>query len=167
MAELPSYGKLGLQLPFKCNEGNMTIQTGSVVGGDVQVPVFANPIANGDWVTLSGDNTITKATKDSTELLGQVVGTPQWKGRQPTASKTWGNYEPRRVTVDTFGQAVRTVQLEAANTAVAAAESVKIGATTAQRFDKASALNTTRALVGAGASSGAKIPVLFGFIGDL
>lgn len=167
MAELPSYGKLGVQLPFKCNEGNITMTKGSTVGGDIDVPVFANPLAEGDWVVLSADNTITKATKDSTELLGQVVGTPQWVGKQPTVSKTWGNYEPRRVTVDTFGQAVRTVTLEAANTVIAAGESVKIGATTAQRFDKASGLNTTRALVGAGASSGAKIPVLFGFIGDL
>jgi len=167
MAELPSYGDLGRKLPFKCNEGNMTIQTGSPVGGDVKVPVFANPLEDGDWVTLTDDNEVTKATKDSTELIGQVVGTPQWKGRQPTASATWGNYEPRRVTVDLLGKAVRTVQLEAANTAVAAGESIKIGATTAQRFDKASALNTTRALVGAGASSGAKIPVIFGFIGDL
>ena len=167
MAELPNFGELGPRLTFKCYEGNVTITTGSMVGGDLDVPVFAAPITAGMYVKLKGDNLIEPCAATNTECIGQVIGTPQFKGRQPTVSKTWGNYEARRVTVELMGKAVRTVTLEAANTKVDAGNSVTFGATTAQTFDKDSTANTTRALAGAAANTGAKIPVLFGFYGAL
>jgi hypothetical protein len=168
MAELPNQGQLGPRFTFKCNEGNVTIQTGSPVGGDVSIPVFASPIADGDWVKLTGDRLISKCAATDPETIGQVVGTPSWwNTKQPTANKTWGNYEPRRVTVECMCKAIRTVQLEAANTEVTYGMMVKLGATTAQRFDKATVENYTRVIVSGGASSGAKIPVMFGFYGNL
>jgi hypothetical protein len=166
MAERPDYGRLGPRVPGKCKEGNVTIHTGSPVGGDVKVPVFTNPIKAGDWVKLVGDNLYEKCGAGDSPI-GRAVGTPQWKGKQPTADATWGNYEPRRVAIELMGTAVKTVTLEAANTEITAGKSVKVGATTAQRYDlfHAANLNNTRALVGAAANSAAEIPVLFGFYG--
>ncbi len=167
MAELPNQGKLGPRFTFKCNEGNMTIGTISTVGGEIKGPIFASPIADGDWVKLVDDREIEACEATDPETIGQAVGTPTFYGKQPTADKTWGNYEPRRVTVECMCKAIRTVQLEALNTKVDAGEMVTFGGTTDQRFDKATVENGTRAIVGGGASSGAKIPVMFGFYGLL
>lgn len=167
MAELPSFGQLGRILKFKANQGNVTIATGRPVGGEMKVPVFATPFEIGDWVKLTGDWTVSKCAATDTEAIGQVYAYPQWKGHEPTESQTWGNYEPQIVSIDTMAIAVRTVQLEAANSAISIGNCVKLGATTAQRFDKATVENGTRALVAADASSGAKIPVLLGFYGLL
>lgn len=167
MAELPNFGKLGRLLTFKAKEGDVTIETGRPVGGRMDVPVFTNPLEPGDWVKLSDDWEVEKCVATDTETIGQVYNEPEWKGRQPTEDAVWGEYEPRVVTIDCMGIAVRTVTLEAANSAISVGNKVKLGATTAQTFDKATTENGTRALVAAGASSGAKIPVLFGFYGLL
>ncbi len=168
MAELPNQGQLGTRFTFKCKEGDVTIETGSPVGGEIQIPVFSAPIHDGDWVKLVGDRLIAPCAASDPETIGQVVGTPSyWNTNQPTADATWGHYEPRRVTVECMCKGIRTVQLEPANTAVTYGQMVKFGATTAQRFDKATVENGTRVIVGAGASSGAKIPVMFGFYGLL
>jgi hypothetical protein len=167
MAELPKFGQLGPRVPFKCKEGNMTIQKINTVGGDIPGPVFASPIEDKMWVKLAGDMLIEPCAATDPECIGQAVGTPQFKGSQPTTAKTWGNYEPRRVTVELMGTAVRTVTLEALNTAISVGNCVKFGATTAQAFDKATVENGTRALVASLQHTGAKIPVLFGFYGLL
>lgn len=167
MAEIAKYGRLGVRLPFKCNEGNMTIVTGRTIGGDLPVPTFANPIEDGDWVKLTADWEITKCAASDTEVLGQVIGRPEFEGQQPTASKTWGNYDPRVVDVDCMAQAVRSVELEATNTEITIGNSVKPGTTTAQKFDKDATANMTKALAAAAGSSGATIPVLFGYYGAL
>lgn len=167
MAELPTMGKLGVRYPFKCKEGNVTIGKISQVGGDVTGPVFTAPIEDGMWVKLAGDDLIEPCAATDPETIGQVVGTPQWKGKQPTAAKTWGNYEPRMVTVDCMCKAIRTVLLEATNSAVTYGGMVKFGATTAQRFDKATVENGTRIIRGALANTGARIPVMFGCYGLL
>jgi hypothetical protein len=167
MAEIRKFGKLGPRLTFKANEGNLTITTIDTVGGEIPGPVFATPIKDGDYVKLTGNMEVTACVATDTECIGVAVGKPQFKGQQPTVNKTWGNFTPRMVTVELMGAAVRTVTLEAANTKVDAGMMVKLGATTAQRFDKATVENGTRVLVGAAANSGAKIPVLFGFTGLL
>lgn len=167
MAELPTFGQLGRIVTFKANQGDVTIASGRPVGGEMKVPVFQYPFEVGDWVKLTGNQTVSKCAKGDPETIGQVYAYPQWKGPEPTTSKTWGDYEPQVVSIDTMAIAVRTVQLEAANTAISVGHCVKFGASTDQTFDKATVENGTRALVAAGGSSGAKIPVLFGFYGLL
>ena len=167
MSEIPQYGDLGRLLPFKCKEGNVTISTGRPVGGKVDVPIFESPLEVGDWVKLSAAWEVEKCAAGDTEAIGQVFSEPEWEGNQPTSSKTWGNYTPRRATIDTMARAVRTVTLESANTAVSVGDSVKFGASTAQTFDKASTKNDTRAITSALANTGAQVAVLFGFYGLL
>lgn len=167
MAELPKFGQLGPRIPFKCKEGNMTIQKINTVGGDIPGPVFQSPITDKMWVKLAGDWLIEPCAATDPECIGQVVGTPKFQGQQPTVAANWGSYEPRRVDVELMGTAVRTVTLEALNTAISVGNCVKFGGTTAQTYDKATVENGTRALVAALQHTGAKIPVLFGFYGLL
>ena len=57
---------------------------------------------------------------------------------------------------------MESVKLEAANSAVTAGDYIKVGATTAQCFDKGTSSNAVAiAIEGATASSGAKIAVGF------
>lgn len=167
MAKLYTFGKLGPVLTFKAKEGDLSIQKIRTVGGNIPGPVFTAPIEVGTYVKLVGDMEVGPCTKTDTECIGIVVDDPEFKGQQPTTAAAYGAYEQRQCGVELFGKAVRMVLLEAANTEVDFGNSVKFGTTTDQRFDKAAALNTTRVLSGAAASSGAKIPVLFGFFGAL
>lgn len=111
MTEIAKYGQLGPRLPFKCKEGNMTIVTARPVGGDMDVPTFASPIEDGTWVKLAGNWLVEPCAASDTECIGRAVGRPQFEGKQPTASKTWGNYDPRWVTVELMGAAVRVVTM--------------------------------------------------------
>lgn len=170
MAELRKFGKLGPRLTFKCNEGNLTIETIDIVGGEIPGPIFTNPIRDKMWVKLSDDMEIEPCTKTDSDVLGQVIGKPQWKGQMPTADAVWGAYEPRIVTVELMGSRVDMLQLEANNAEILAGDSVIPGATTDQTWDlsieqAAKVANQTLVLSGAAAASGAKIPVLFNYYG--
>ena len=168
MAELRRFGKFGPRITFKCKEGDMTIKTISPVGGKIKGPVFTNEIEDKMYVKLVGDMLIEPCVKTDTECLGQVIGNPKFaNGLQPTEDAVWGEYDPRQVTVECMGSRIDEVQLEAANAEIVFWNSVTFGATTNQTFDKDSTANTTRALHGATANSGGKIPVLFGFNGTL
>lgn len=164
MSEIYNVGDLGVKIAMKLNEGNVTMTTVSGIGGDITEPVLASPIKKGDYVKITGDMTVTACAANDTQVLGRVESNPVWVTK-PTANKTWGNYTPRQATIDIMGKAVKTVKLEAANNAINVGDSVKPGATTAQTWDKDSTANNSVALAAASASSGAKIPVVFGFYG--
>jgi hypothetical protein len=171
MAELREFGKSGPRVTFTANEGNMTITWIDTIAGMIPGPVFQSPLVKSDGITpgvyvkLSDDMEVQACAAGDTDCIGKTVDRPQFKGQQPIASKTWGNYTPRIVTVELFGSAVEMVDLEAANTAVTFGNYIKPGATTAQKFDKSSTATNKIALESAGASSGAKIAVLFGWNG--
>jgi hypothetical protein len=165
MAELRRFGRFGPRITFKCNEGNITIGTLNRATGDMEGPVFASPIADKDWVKLTGNMTISKCAASDPEVLGQVVGTPEFKGQEPVEAVNWGSYEPRRVTVELMGSKVEMVQLEANNSLIGYGDSVAVGASTAQCWDLDSTANHTYVLSGAALNAGTKIPVLFGYYG--
>lgn len=167
MAKLYNYGRLGPIVPFKAKEGDLSIQTINTIGGDIPGPVFTAPLTVGMYVKLVGDMEVGPCVKTDVECIGIVADKPEFKGQQPVAAASYGSYEQRQCGVELFGKAVRMVPLEAANSKIDAGNSVKFGATTNQKFDKAAALSTNRVLSGAAATSGAVIPVLFGFFGAL
>jgi hypothetical protein len=186
MAALREFGKFGPRLTFNANEGNLTFTTIETVEGIIQGPVFANPLhrqgatasgftpmpLTGVYVKLSNDMEVTACAAGDTNAIGITVDIPQWKGQQPTANATWGNYTPRIVTVELFCQKVGMVNLEPSNLAIVAGNPIKFGASTAQRFDLSGTVATPVAtdkiaLQSASAGSGAytiggQIAVMFG-----
>lgn len=165
MVEKKVFGRAGPRVTFKCYEGTCTITETHGVGGNKLEPVFSAPIADKDLVNFYAEGVVRKLPTSATEIIGRVIGTPQWKGKQPTSTKTWGNYEPRIVTVECMCTFIDMVTLEPLNTAVALGHSVTPGATTAGTFDKDATANDTYALEAADSSSGDDIAVMFGFTG--
>ena len=174
MAKLYEFGKFGPQVPFIANEGNLTMVVGDGIGGVMLTPTFANPCVQEDgltpgvYVKLTADMEVTKCAADDSACIGKTVDRPQWvAGQQPTASASYGNFTPRKVTVALFCNKVSMVNLEAANSAITYGNYIKRGATTAQRFDKSSTATQMIALQSAAANSGAfvlggQIAVMFG-----
>lgn len=164
MAKIYNAKVEGLVQTFDCNEGNVTIETVSGVGGDITKPKFASPIKKGDLVKITGDLTVSACAAGDAPI-GIAVANPRMV-EEPTTGASFGSYTPRRVSVRLFGHELRTVPLEAANSAVSVGNNIKVGSTTAQRYDKGSNGSTNAiALEAATASSGAKIAVLFGYYG--
>ena len=164
MAKIYNASVEGLVQTFDCNEGNVTIETVSGVGGDITKPKFASPIKKGDLVKITGDMTVSACAAGDTPI-GRAVAAPKMV-EEPTTSASFGSYTPRRVSVKLFGHELKTVPLEAANSAVSVGNNIKVGSTTANKYDKASNGTTNAiALEAATASSGAKIAVLFGYYG--
>ena len=77
-------GKLGAVCPFKCKEGDISIDTINSAHGDIIGPKVASPLAKGDWVELDGDMTV-KALTTSGVRLGFVANTPKWDVDPTTA----------------------------------------------------------------------------------
>lgn len=173
MAERRDIGKFGPRMAMDLYEGTLT-QT-DVYGTEGKITkkvVPASPLAKGDHVKLytsgSGDENdllVTKCAAGDVEAIGIIAAEP--KGTLPTTTTTWGNYTPRKATIEFFGTKIFDVTLEAANSEINVGKSVKLGASTVGTYDlyDATNLNATRALKYAAASSGSKIPVLFGFYG--
>lgn len=160
-----------IEIPMFLEEGTCTV-TDDVDGrfGTDSNWVFSARLKKGDIVVLhTVDRTVIGAGTGVTEVFGKIIDTPHWVGPRPTATATTGNYNRRIATVRVFGSGVYPVELEAANSAVAINQSVKVGATTVGKFDlyHATNKNNTRAVQAGGASSGAKIGVVFGFYGSL
>ena len=162
MAKIYNVGKFGVVAKMKVNEGNVTIGAANSIRGDIKAPVLSAPAKKGDFVKLSGDLTVVPCAANDSGCIGRLESTPQWVESEPTENANYGSYAPREANVEFFGAKIVTVPLEAANTKVDVGDCVELGATTAQKFDKASGTTPAIALEAATASSGAKIAVLFG-----
>lgn len=160
MAIVKNVGSLGVTDTFNLNEGNATIETVSAVGGDITKPKYSARMSKGIFVKVTGDWTVSACTAGDA-FHGILESNPRTV-KEPTEAANWGSYTPRRGSINTIFKKIKTVQLEAANTAVSAGDYIKVGATTAQRFDKGTSSNAIGiAIEGATASSGAKIAVGF------
>ena len=160
MAIIKNMGSFGVTDTFNLNEGNMTMETVSAVGGDITKPKYASRMTKGVFVKVTGDFTVS-ACAAGDAYHGILETTPKTV-KEPTESANWGSYTPRRGSINTIFKKIKTVQLEAANSAITAGDYIKVGATTAQTFDKGTSSNGLGiALQAASASSGAKIAVGF------
>lgn len=159
-------GKYGPVIECVANEGNVTVSDANLLGGDMQVPILASGIKEGDPVKLSGYDTTDDApivTKCSAgdKAIGYAANSPRWE-IEPTMSASYGSYKSRKVSIEFRCQCIETVTVEAANSAISVGDSIAEGSTTVGRFDKAGSTTTDKALAPATASSGAKIDVAFG-----
>ena len=160
MAIIKNVGSFGVTDSFNLNEGNMTMETVSAVGGDITKPKYASKMSKGIFVKVTGDWTVS-ACAAGDAFHGVLESSPKTV-EEPTESANWGSYTPRRGSINTVFRKIKTVKLEAANTAVSAGDYIKVGASTAQCFDKGTSSNAIGiALEAATASSGAKIVVGF------
>ena len=160
MAIIKNVGTFGVTDTFNLNEGNMTIETVSGVGGDISKPKYASRMTKGTFVKITGDGTVSACAAG--DAFHGILESNPITVKEPTEAANWGSYTPRRGSINTIFKKIKTVQLEAANTAVSAGDYIKVGATTAQRFDKGTSSNAIGiAIEGATASSGAKIAVGF------
>ena len=160
MAIVKNMGSFGVTDTFNLNEGNVTMETVSAVGGDITKPKYASRMTKGVFVKITGDWTVSACSAG--DSFHGILETNPRTVEEPTADASWGSYTPRRGSINTIGKKIKTVQLEAANSAITAGDYIKVGATTAQRFDKgASNTHCGIAIESASASSGAKIAVLF------
>lgn len=158
-------GAFGVTHVFKAKQGNRTAVTSRDGTGKRKTVYYANEIEKGDWVKLSGDEEVVKCSAGDSNAIGIAMDDYYHVGAIPTTSANWGSYDNNcYVKVETFGRVIKTVQLESANSAVSVGNYIKVGSTTYNRFDKDSNATNAIALEAAGASSGARIKVLFGFI---
>lgn len=163
--ELENKGAFGVTHIFKAKQGNRTAGTQYNGMGKTKGVTYASPIQKGDWVKLSGDEEVVKCSAGDNTAIGIAMDDFYHVGAIPTTSANWGSYDNNcYVKVETFGRKIKTVQLEAANSAVSVGNYIKVGTTTYNRFDKDSNATNAIALEAATASSGARIKVLFGFI---
>lgn len=154
-------GSFGVTHAFPVKEGNLTMETTQGVGGDITRPKLATPVKKGMGLKIAGDFLFTPVAAGD-EPIGFAAADPNdWK-IQPTAAATDGNYERRECSINFRGHKIKTVKLEAANSAVTAGDYIKVGSTTADCYDKGTSSNGIAiAFEGATASSGAEIAVLF------
>ncbi len=154
-------GSFGVTAAFPVKEGNLTMTTTQGVGGDITRPSLASPVTKGMGLKIVGDFLFGPVTAGDTPIGFAAADPVDW-AVEPTADKTDGNYERRYCSIEFRGHKIMTVPLEAANTAVTAGDYIKVGSTTAGKFDKGASNNHIAiALEGASASSGASIAVLF------
>ena len=78
-------GKLGVVCPFKCKEGDISIDTINSAHGDIIGPKVASPFKKGDWVELDGDMTVKPLTTSGVRL-GYVANNPKWEPVEPTTA---------------------------------------------------------------------------------
>ena len=162
MVEKYDVGKFGPIQAFKVKEGNLTMTTTQGVGGDITRPQVASPILEGDPVKIAGDLLFEKCSAGDAPIAYAHANPMDWDV-EPTANANDGDYTRRYCSLEFIGKKIKTVKLEAGNSAVTAGNYIKIGATTVGRYDKnANASGAVGiALEGASASSGAEIAVLF------
>ena len=163
--ELENKGAFGVTHIFKAKQGNRTAGPQYNGFGKTKGVSYASDIHKGDLVKISGDEEVVKCSVGDTTAIGVAMDDFYHVGAIPTTSANWGSYDNNcYVKVETFGRTIKTVQLEAANSAVTAGNYIKVGSTTYGRYDKDSNSTNAIALEAATASSGARIKVLVGFI---
>lgn len=154
-------GSFGVTHAFPVKEGNLTMTTSQGVGGDITRPVLASPVNKGDALKIVGDRLFGPVAAGD-EPIGFAAAEPNDWTVEPTADAVDGAYDRRECSIEFRGHKILTVKLEAANSAITANDPIKVGATTAERYDKGTSSNKIAiALEGAAANSGAEILVLF------
>ena len=110
-----------------------------------------------------GNMTISTIVAAGDAAIGIAIADYDHDGKIPKDAANWGSYENNCfVRVATGARVIKTVQLEASNSAVSAGNYIKVGTTTAGCYDKSSGATDAIALEDASANSGAKIQVAFG-----
>lgn len=161
MSEKYDIGSFGVTAAFKVKEGNLTIVTTQGVGGDITRPVLATPVKKGMGLKIAGDFLFAPCAAGDTPIGFAAADPVDW-AVEPTTSASDGDYERRYCSIEFRGHKIKTVKLEAANSAIVAGDYIKAGTTTADCFDKGASNNhIALALEAASASSGAEIAVLF------
>ena len=159
-------GEYGPVIECVANEGNVTIQSGNALGGDIDIPVVASPINKGQPVKIVGYDDeeqapIVQLCSAGDKAAGYAYNTPYWEV-EPTAAATYGNYKSRRLSVEFRCKCIETVQIEAANSKIVVGDSIEEGSTTVGAFDKASGTTCDKALQAVAANKGGVIDVMFG-----
>lgn len=162
--ELENKGKFGVTHIFEAKQGNRTISTIVDGTGKHTGPAYANEIHKGDRVKISGPNQVEKCGAGDA-AFGIATADYDHEGAVPKTAANWGSYTNNcYVRIQTGARVIKTVQLEASNSAVTAGNYIKVGTTTANCYDKSSSATDMIALENATANSGAKIKVAFGVI---
>ena len=104
-------GTLGAAIVFKANEGTISIVTTAGIGGSRTEPALTAAIKKGDWVSLSEDLEVVKATTGL--VIGRAKSNPRdWKkepaqGYNATQARTAGFQ--REVVVETIFKKIITL----------------------------------------------------------
>ena len=160
--ELENKGGYGVTHIFEAKQGNRTIDTVVDGTGKHTGPKYANEIKQGDRVKISGPNQVEKAGAGDA-AIGIAMADYDHEGAIPKTAANWGSYTNNcYVRVETGARVIKSVKLEAANSAVSAGNYIKVGTTTPGCYDKSSGATDAIALEDATASSGAMIKVAFG-----
>lgn len=163
MAELENKGKFGPVHIFTASMGDRTIKTISDHSGRRTGPVYENEILKGDLVKLIGPKTVAKCDAGDANAIGIAIADYDHEGALPTTDAGDGEYDNTYVRVEVFGKVIKSVHLEASNSAITAGDKIKVGTTTVGCYDKGTSSNNTIALQDAKANSGDIIEVLFGY----
>lgn len=160
--ELENKGSFGVTQIFYANMGNRDINTIRDHSGKRTGPVYANEIAQGDLVKISGPNEVTKCAAGDAPI-GIAMADYDHEGAIPKTAANWGSYENNAIVrVETFARVIKSVKLEATNSKIVAGDFIKTGTTTPGCYDKGTSSNFAIALEPADANSGAIIKVAFG-----
>lgn len=160
--QIENKGGYGVVHIFEAKQGNRTIETVVDGTGKHTGPRYANEIKQGDRVKISGPNQVEKAAAGDA-AIGIAFADYDHEGAIPKSAANWGSYTNNcYVRVETGARVIKTVKLEAANSAVSAGNYIKVGTTTPGCYDKSSSATDAIALEDASASSGAMIKVAFG-----
>jgi len=160
--QIENKGSLGVVHIFEAKQGNRTISTIVDGTGKHTGPSYASEIKQGDRVKISGDNQVEKCGAGDA-AIGIAYADYDHEGAVPKTAANWGSYTNNcYVRVEVGARVIKTVKLEAANSAVTAGNYIKVGTTTAGCYDKSSSATDAIALESASASSGAMIKVAFG-----
>ena len=161
MSDKYDVGSFGVTFAFPVKEGNLTIVTTQGVGGDVKRPSLASPVTKGTGLKIAGDLLFAPCAAGDVPVGFAAADPVDW-AVEPKESANDGSYERRYCSIEFRGTKIKTVKLEAANSAVTAGDYIKVGATTAGCYDKGTSSNgIALALESAAANKGAEIAVLF------
>ena len=79
--EIYNVGDLGVAITFKANEGTVSIVTTAGIGGSKTEPALTAAIKKGDWVSLSEDLEVVKATTGF--VIGRAKANPRDWVKEP------------------------------------------------------------------------------------
>ena len=160
--ELENKGSYGVVHIFEAKQGNRTISTIVDGTGKHTGPAYANEIHQGDRVKITGPNQVEKCAAGDA-AIGIAFADYEHEGAVPKTAANWGSYTNNcYVRVEVGARVIKTVPLEATNSAVSAGNYIKVGTTTPGCYDKSSSATDAIALEDAAANSGAMIQVAFG-----
>ena len=157
-------GKLGEVCPFKCKEGDISIDTINSAHGDIIGPKVASPLEKGAWVELDGDMTV-KALTTSGVRLGRVANVPKWETVEPTTAYNQSQAVSadvlREAGIETIFRKILTVDVTGT---VNAGNYLVDDTTTAGNFKQSASSGATASNVVALTAKDANNQVIAGFI---